>query len=135
MRAGSEHVGHETLALVRGAFVALVALPRRKGERRRRLVLVGDARQEVRDRVEPRAALVVGFHGPPGGQVGVGVGDGVIPGDSVGVGIGGFVAVAVAVGVAVAVAVGVAVAVAVDVAVGEAVGLGVGVGSVGTLNA
>ena len=51
----------------------LAPLPRRQLQRRRGEVLVVDQRQQVRDAVQPRAALVVGVHHVPRRDLDVGV--------------------------------------------------------------
>ena len=67
-------IGNEGLRVDRRAAVAALRLPARK--LRGMLlgaILVGDARQQVRDAVEPGAPLVVGLDHEPGRLLGVGV--------------------------------------------------------------
>src|SRR5262252_2160445 len=71
-RSASVALRNERLLVHRRADVVLV-FARRQLERRRRQVLVIDHRQQVRDAVEPRPALVVGLDDPPRCVLDVGV--------------------------------------------------------------
>src|ERR1700733_7157910 len=68
----SVDLGHERLLLDRRPDVGLVHA-RRQIDRGRRHVLVVDLREQVRDAVQPCAALVIGLHDPPRGRLDVGV--------------------------------------------------------------